>query len=193
MNIQFLDFDPEVALRHLETLGGTSFPVLEQRTRLLLLRAAYDQNYTKRPEESSAGVRQDIWGCDDVVGSAIPGFRDAWQQFLMEKFAGREIFSPQLDFNEIFLQRYEPKSFGITPHTDRKIYQNLVCTFSLSGNCRFCLCDDREGSNPIHLDTTPGNVILLRAPGFMGADVRPFHFVEKIEGPRHTIGLRQKI
>ncbi len=35
-------------------------------------------------------------------------------------------------------------------------------------------------------------MIILRAPGFLGTKLRPFHYVTDINETRYTFGLRQK-
>ena len=89
------------------------------------------------------------------------------------------------------LQRYRAGALGITPHRDGSRYINLAALFTLSGEARFCLCDDRGGGGARQLDAAPGTVILLRAPGFRGAAGRPFHFVSDIRARRYSFGLRQ--
>jgi hypothetical protein len=69
---------------------------------------------------------------------------------------------------------------------------NLICVFVLTGHANFALCKDREGTKPKYLDTTPGNVIIMRAPGFMDSDFRPFHFLTDVSERRIVFGLRQK-
>ena len=91
------------------------------------------------------------------------------------------------------LQKYDQNSIGITPHKDGKSRINLICVFNLVGKAEFALCDDRSGSNPKFLDTTPGNVIILRAPGFFHSTYQPFHFVRNITEERIVFGLRQRI
>jgi hypothetical protein len=44
----------------------------------------------------------------------------------------------------------------------------------------------------VDLPNAPGDLILLRAPGFMGSDVRPFHGVAEIAEQRTTFALRQQ-
>ncbi len=191
MNNHLLDFDASEVFWKLETIGGASFPVLSRALRLLLLNAAYDHAYTKRPEEVN-GVRQDIWANDFTDHPDILNFRAVWTVFLLRKFENKGLFLKPLIFDEIILQLYQPNSFGVTPHMDPKVYRNLICTVNLSGNCRFGICQDRQGKDSLILDTTPGTVTIVRAPGFNGSDARPFHFVDHVTGPRYTIGLRQK-
>ncbi|HEY9633498.1 MAG TPA: hypothetical protein V6D14_08840 [Coleofasciculaceae cyanobacterium] len=102
-------------------------------------------------------------------------------------------FTVPLQFNSMVLQRYEPGQLGITPHRDRYSAINLVCVFNISGQGQFYLCTDRMGTNSLEFDTTPGHVIFLRAPSFLGSDQRPFHYVTNIRSTRYSFGLRQRI
>jgi hypothetical protein len=102
-------------------------------------------------------------------------------------------FETALNFNSMVLQRYEEGSLGITPHKDGLSYINLVCVFVIGGRGRFYVCSDRSGRDAKEVAASPGNVILMRAPGLFGAeDNRPFHYVTEIEETRYTFGLRQK-
>ena len=191
------EFDAERIIEELTQRGGTSFPLLDERTRQYLTNAALAYSYTKR--EMVVGkfkVRQDLSGTE-ITSSESPFFvlRDMWQSLLLEKInqhmKNRPLFTTPLSFNELSLQRYEVGSQGITPHLDQQSCINLICIIVLCGNCRFCVCKDREGDDPFQLDAQPGNAILLRAPGFLGEDYRPFHFLTDIVGPRISFGMRQ--
>lgn len=100
-------------------------------------------------------------------------------------------FSTKLRFNTMVLQRYTPGQLGITPHRDSLRAINLIALVNLGGQAEFYRCDDRQGNNAVQLDTTPGNVIFLRAPGFLNTQVRPFHFLTNIRSIRYSLGLRQ--
>lgn len=99
-------------------------------------------------------------------------------------------FAPM--FNAITLARYPAGSIGITPHRDPLRYKNLICIFILGGKGRFFLCTDRSGKNTQEIEASVGNVIFLRAPGFMGIGTRPFHVLTDIEETRYSFILRQE-
>jgi len=102
-------------------------------------------------------------------------------------------FETALGFNSMVLQRYEEGSIGITPHRDGLSFINLVCVFVIDGKGSFYVCSDRSGRDSIEIDASPGNVIFMRAVGFLGSeDERPFHYVAGIRETRYTFGLRQK-
>jgi hypothetical protein len=101
-------------------------------------------------------------------------------------------FATPLAFNEMMLTRYQPGWLGITPHRDHASYINLVALIVLAGEGRFCVTTDRSGRDARPVDGTAGRVILMRAPGFLGSDVRPFHFVADIAATRIVFGLRHE-
>jgi hypothetical protein len=58
---------------------------------------------------------------------------------------------------------------------------------------------DRAGNDPIKIDASPGNVVFMRVPGFLGTNhalanlrkIRPFHLITDIQTQRYTFALRQ--
>lgn len=186
-------------LEHLSSVGAASVRLLEEDFRLALLKEAEDYDYQPEDEIVGSGdrvVRQQV--------SSFNGFpkdsdyvllKDSFQDLLEQRLAELEAypFETALGFNSMVLQRYEEGSLGITPHKDGLSYINLVCVFVIGGRGRFYVCSDRSGRDAKEVDASPGNVILMRAPGLFGAeDNRPFHYVTEIEETRYTFGLRQK-
>ncbi len=192
----FYDFNIRSVVNRLAKVGGTSFPVLPDDLLEYLLSIALLCHYIQRERVVGVNkVHQDLSGVDEFPpGSPFYTFRDEWQSLFLEKLRElpENIFADPLCFTELSLQLYEVGSQGITPHMDGQKYINLVCIFTLTGNCRFSVCKDRDGKGAIALDSSPGNVILLRAPGFLKSEYRPFHVVTDIQGPRISFGLRQK-
>lgn len=192
------NFDIKSVVADLDTIGGTSFALLPEGTRQYLTSHALRYEYRKREMiVGPANVRQDLSGVDIFSpDSPFCILRDAWEDLLNQKLGelpgGDSVFDVPIHFNDLSLQRYEVGSLGISPHLDSKTSINLICVFTLVGHCRFCICEDRDRTNPVELNAAPGNVILLRAPGFCQSDKRPFHFVTDIEGPRISFGLRQQ-
>lgn len=95
-----------------------------------------------------------------------------------------------LRFNDIVVQRYRSGSSGISPHRDHLRYVDLVALLPLSGESRFYVCTSRSGMGARDVPSHPGDLILMRAPGFCGRKDRPFHGVSDIEGERYSVGLR---
>jgi dihydroneopterin aldolase len=192
-----LDFDLEKILSEILDKGASSVRLLSESYRKRLLEEAKAYNYVKQPEVvGPAKVREQL--------SSTYKFKDNSLFFRLkedfEKTMERKLkslkaqpFQVPLSFNEMSLQLYPKGSIGITPHLDHKKSINLICIFILTGKAKVATCDDREGNNPKFLDTTPGNVILLRGTGMMNSDFRPFHFVSEVSEERIVFGLRQNV
>ena len=97
-----------------------------------------------------------------------------------------------LHFNDLVAQRYLPGTFGITPHMDGKRYINLIAIAVLEGEGDFYLCHNREGDGKHVISNKAGDLILMRAMGFLGEETRPFHGVGEIYSTRTTFTLRQE-
>ena len=186
-------------LKELSSLGATSTKILDEDSRVALLKEA--QDYTYEPEDEIVGSG------DRVVRQQVSSFevfpedsdyillKNSFQELLEQRLVQLGIypFEMALSFNTMVLQRYEEGSIGITPHKDGLSYINLVCVFVIGGQGSFYVCSDRSGKDSIEIDASPGNIILMRAPGFLGSeDGRPFHYVTDIRESRYTFGLRQK-
>jgi hypothetical protein len=186
-------------LEKLSSVGATSVRLLEEDFRLALLEEA--EGYVYQPEDEVVGsedkvVRQQVSSFNDFPqDSGYVLLKNSFQGLLKQRLAQLDAypFERVLDFNSMVLQRYQKDSLGITPHKDGLSYINLVCVFIIGGRGRFYVCSDRSGRDANEVDASPGNVILMRAPGlFGGGDNRPFHYVTEIEETRYTFGLRQK-
>lgn len=191
------DIDFGHVLRELDKHGGVSVPLLTENFRRELLAEAKKYRYRKQPEVVGPyNVKEQLSSVTKPFpdGSLLYKLKEELERMIIEKMvaSGQEdIFTVPLRFNEISLQRYDAGSTGISPHKDGKSLANLVCIIVLEGSSRFALCDDRDGSNPRDLDTTPGNVIFMRSGGYRGSEYRPFHFVSDIPKKRFIIGIRQ--
>ena len=196
MSHGLLDFDVTRIMSELEREGGVSFPILKDDYRKKLLAEAEIYQYEKQPEiVGPANVREQLSSVSTLKErSLFWRLKDDFQKIFDYKLKSlsRYPFETLLAFNEISLQLYEKGSIGITPHMDGLSRINLICVFILRGKARFSLCKDRAGSEPKDLATSPGNVIIMRAPGFMNSDYRPFHFLSDVAERRIVFGLRQK-
>jgi hypothetical protein len=195
--LNLLDFDVQGLLSGLVYSGGYAMPILPEARRLALLAEAETYQYVRQPEEVSSGkVREQVSSVEELPRTSL--FQRLKEDFsdLIRFKLGVELvrYFPIYPFNftELSLQLYETGSIGITPHLDGLSMLNLICIFTLTGQAKFALCDDRAGTNPHYLDTTPGNVTLLRSPGFEGSNFQPFHFVSDVTERRIVFGLRQK-
>jgi hypothetical protein len=97
--------------------------------------------------------------------------------------------------NEIGVTRYRPGSLGITPHLDGRWYRRLVAVVTVYGRSRFALCRNREGAVVAEWHPGPGDLVLMRAPGFGGIrNGRPFHLAEGPKrGSRCSLGVRMSV
>jgi hypothetical protein len=186
-------------LEELSFVGATSVKMLHPGFRMALLREAEGYDYEPEDEVVGSGdrvVRQQVSSFDDFPDeSRYVLLKDSFQGLLERCLTeqGSHPFERALDFNSMVLQRYEKRSIGITPHKDGLKFINLVCVFVIGGRGKFYVCSDRSGRDAREVDASPGNLILMRAPGLFGArDNRPFHYVTDISETRHTFGLRQR-
>lgn len=178
--------------------SALAVPLLSDAFRLSLLQAARASRFrAARPRvgEGERQVRQRMEVCGEFPGESIfrilgRAFQHIWDAYLTR--ASSSPFEGRLVFNDLMLQRYSVGEVGITPHRDRTAYRNLVCLFVLAGEGRFYVCDDRKASAAREIPHVAGDVLLMRAPGFLGSAERPFHFVRDIRSPRYVFGLRQE-
>jgi hypothetical protein len=92
--------------------------------------------------------------------------------------------------NDYIVQHYPAGCAGMSPHRDHIRYTGLVAIVILAGAGRFLICDDRAGNNEREIPSKPGDLLLMRAPGFQGRGDRPFHAVRDITQDRYILGLR---
>ncbi len=192
------DLKIEDLLKRIEAIGAASVQLLQDNFRLGLLEEAESYAYKPEAEEVGSGnriVRQQMGSFGDFsVNSKFLLLKEACQKLLDEQLAILPAypFDTRLRLDTLSLQQYPQGSLGITPHRDGWRYINLICIFVIGGYGRFFVCEDRQGSDSIEIPAYPGNVIFMRAPGFLGSTQRPFHFVTDIRGTRYSFGLRQR-
>lgn len=191
------NFELHKIINEIAAIGAASVPLLSEEFRLELLLEAASYSYIKEPSVVGNGtqtVRQQVSSLTSFSALTLYNqLKNAFQNLLSERLAAVKPypFATKLNFNSMVLQKYELGSIGITMHRDRSLYINLICIFNIDGLGKFYLCEDRSGTNAKELDSSPGNVIFLKAPGFMNSVKRPFHFVNDIQTLRYTFGLRQ--
>lgn len=175
---------------------AASLPLLGDETNAALLRSCNLLRYRDaRPLVGAEGreVRQDFELSMDIPEDHL--LRDLARSLGDLTSAALRSLSPNplpqgVVFNDLIVQRYQSGSAGITPHRDHVRYVGLVALVTLAGRSELLLCDDRGGSNPRAFPMAPGMVNLMRAPGFAGSRVRPFHLVGPLAEPRVSVGLR---
>lgn len=194
--VGFLPFDFSKILREIRMHGATSFPLLEDYYRLMLLHEAEKLKYVTQPEfVGPAKVREQLSSVEKIPEPSI--FTALKKEFetliacsIMNLERGERPFEIPFYFNEMSLQKYEVGSIGITPHLDSARCQNLIVIFVLKGEAKFATCKDRSGAGAYNVHPKPGNVILMRAGGFDKSDYRPFHFLSDVTEERIAFGLR---
>jgi hypothetical protein len=184
-------------VERLTNVGAASLPIIANHFRRALRDEAERYQYVREAEVVGTGqniVRQQLEACECIPptdGAML--LKIAFQTLMDRSLTASPTypFSSRLDLNACVLQRYQPGSIGITPHRDGLRFVNLVCIFVIAGRGRFYVCADRAGNAPQEISAPPGNVVLMRAPGFLAACERPFHYVAEIKNTRLTFALRQ--
>ena len=192
-----LDLSPLMVVLARDSAVAT--PILNESFRKTLHQEA--ENYPYRIARAEVGegknlVRQRMGvfsklPSDSAFLELVEGFQRLWDRAVAELTSSP--FAGPVTFNDVMLQKYEVGEEGITPHRDRTAYRNIICLFVIAGTGRFGVCTDRSGANALEIPHSPGDLILTRAPGFMGSDQRPFHFAEHIVETRYVFGLRQDV
>jgi hypothetical protein len=184
------------ALERVACNGGAALPFLRRSHCAALAAAAAAMVYRPARKVIGEGERQvlqdftltDSFAPDSpyhevaaAAGKALAG---------AVAIMARNPLPPGFTLNDLILQRYAPGSRGITPHRDHIRYRGVVLILVMSGDGRFCLCADRGGSESCEIPALPGDLLLMRAPGFRGEEIRPFHFLTAISRERLSFGLR---
>lgn len=201
MPLRFLAGKTEIlrAIEKLSEYGATSLKMLPEDFRIALLEEASGYTYQPLREVVGSGenvVRQQMGMFTNFAQeSKYILMKDSFQTWLIKhlKQLKHYPFETPLNLNAFELLRYEAGSLGITAHRDGFRYKNLICIFIIGGKGKFFVCSDRSGGDSREIDASPGNVILMRAPGFLGQNERPFHYVRDIHETRYVFGLRQDI
>lgn len=131
--------------------------------------------------------------CADLRSDSLYRYLSAFFQELFDaavKRSQRQLFDGRVTFNDHMLQRYTIGELGISPHRDRTAYRHLICLFVIAGYGRFYVSDDRTGAGAREVANAPGDLIIVRAPGFQESDERPFHYFVDIRSTRYVFGLR---
>lgn len=178
--------------------GAVSFPFLTEEECAPLIEEAKKLTYkTKKEYPGSHGVRQQFATSEIERGgsSLLSVFAEEFEEKIRLLYPTIDMFmfTPELSFSDICVQWYKADSIGITPHREGQSFRNLIAIILLSGSGTFYLCRNEKGEYAKALHTEPGWCILMRAPGFLGTDVQPYHYVSDIKEERLIIALRQKV
>jgi hypothetical protein len=183
------------ALRRVGDEEATSLALLSAGALGALLDEARDLPY--RPAKPVVGqgdavVHQDFDLTTEIPpGGALMSLSRALNELIGEALDGMRA-PPLRDFeiNDYIVQRYPAGCAGMSPHRDHIRYTGLVVIVMLGGAGHFLVCDDRAGANEREIPCAPGDLLLMRAPGFQGRGDRPFHAVRDITEDRYILGLR---
>lgn len=139
-------------------------------------------------------VRQDVASCRVEPGTELSDLADAIQ-VAITVFLGEKAFDAPLRFNKRNIQRYPHASHGISPHKDHHFNYNLVALFGIDGTGTFTIYEELDGPVRLQLEIVPNSLLIMKAPGFAGEQVCPWHGVSNIvggeDGYRYLLGLRQ--
>lgn len=180
----------------LRRTGVSVLPLISEPFRQELL--AETRCYRFRRARSMIGeganrVEQRMAVCADLKPDSLYRYLSACFQELFDaavKRSRQQLFDGRVIFNDHMLQRYKVGELGISPHRDRTAYRHLICLFVIAGYGRFYVCDDRTGAGAREIANAPGDVIIMRAPGFERSHERPFHYLADIRSTRYVFGLR---
>ena len=179
-------------------LAAVSIPFFSPDEIAGLIRYTQTLQYRTARQMVGNGVHQDFQICLPAPRrAAMDQLATMLEASLLEISTDRPgLFAGQITFNDLAVQHYLPGSKGIGIHRDGARYRNLVCIVTLAGQSRFLIAGDRQGTHLSVLDDSPGNLVLLAAPGFAGLDdpkKRPLHAVDQVTSGRLSLGLRQEI
>jgi hypothetical protein len=187
-------FDLKSIINEMARTGAVSVPILPDKTRIILLDKARE---LRQPDISwgKEGAGASSLNLLKLPNSVLPRtfskFRKQFAGFLEGeiKSLGFRPFAVPFDINFMELIGYQEGSDGLSPHVDSDI--NMTFIFMLGGIGHFYLCDDRAGRNPREIDTTPGNVIIMKGLGFLDTKGSQYHYTGGIESERYVLSLRQ--
>lgn len=191
--MRFKAIDVPRSISEMVRIGVVSVPdFLTDTTRKSLLHNLSTYEFEKEPEEKGEFRVQQHFSArtEFFPGGRIWNFAKELDGYLGQVF--EETLSTSLSFTNLMAIRYQPGLVGISSHRDGKSFINIVAVLVLEGDARFCVCSDRYGNNACEIENPPGSLLLMRAPGFLGEDVQPFHFVDHVRSTRTTLAFRQK-
>ena len=192
---RLMQMEQGLAALEASPIGAHAFAFFSPDEVASLIKAAQKLPYRRAKSSAGNNVSQDF----DICFPA-PRERqfDACADLLERAFAHcldqqPDLFDAAIELNDFAVQLYPKGSTGIGIHRDAKRYRNIVCVITLAGESDFFISADRDGQGRVDIDDSPGNLLLLAAPGFRGlADpaLRPLHGVDNIAAGRLSIGFR---
>ena len=110
----------------------------------------------------------------------------------VSKNEGSLIFETPLSFTEMAAHHYEITEVGIDPQRDESRYRNIIAICVIEGDGEFYTTTEKINGVEKIIQAKAGDVIFMRAPGFMNSDIRPIHGVRNIISPRLSVTFRQE-
>jgi len=184
-------------LSRLAAEDAACLPLLSASELPPFLEVARGLSYRTARGEVGAGARAVRQDFDICMSPPRPGL--LWDLVArVEEFLGKALAENQpalldgpLILNDLVVQHYQAGSLGITAHRDHVRYTGLVALILLSGEGgRFYACTERSGLDAREIPWRPGDMLLMRAPGFAERTDRPFHYLCDVTTERYSIGLR---
>lgn len=200
MEALLAELDLDQPLRQVAWFGGAFLPrVLSARFLPVLGRELAEVPFEPLPDRAGPYEVRQHGGQFFVHGTDIANWPaiDRLRRELVELVHAHGTDVPgaaRWEPNEAAVQRYPTESGGIGVHRDGKRYGLLIAIITVEGSARLGLCADREGTVSEQWHTTPGSMMVLRAPGLDGVgDGRPLHRLRAPTGsPRTSLTLRMK-
>lgn len=184
---------PSQLFSALEEFGAVTLPFLTDEARRLLLAEALEYRFERvAAEVGPRRVKQNYLAVSQLPeDSNFWIARDYLKKWLDQMALNRrsDPFERPFHFNNIRLHLYPASPLGLGIHRDHSKFRNLLAIMVLKGNGRLVVCDDEHGANARYLHPTPGELVLIQAPGLFGADGRPYHALDQVESDRMACSL----
>lgn len=195
--MHFNRFNPHLVRTDLLRIGAAHVPdVIPAQTRTMIQERVFELPFTPEPlVYGSAGVLQDyeaVKRSDSIPW--VNAFRDVCFDFFESVFRSGYMYPFQYPFRflDASIQRYPKYSLGISMHRDSKRCRNAVILLNVQGTADFVVSTAPDGEPTSIFSLKPGDVVIMRAAGFIGEDgnTRPYHSVRNMPGERLSIGMR---
>ncbi len=172
------NFNPEDVRTELDINGAVSLPLIPEERRLRILHECIERNLRLL-------LRRDLSGMGYLeLESLIEDIEGLFNQGMPRALNGN------LLFNDISMMTYRKEGLGIVPHDDAGC-KNIIGVVMLGGFGQFYTCESFGGSGRRNLDSTPGNIIFMKANRFMGASASVIHGVDRVIPIRRTLVFQQ--
>ncbi|HXK39447.1 MAG TPA: hypothetical protein VJ837_01295 [Candidatus Paceibacterota bacterium] len=186
-------------LHDLEQLGAVALRVLASEDAEGLAELAKTYRFSERPERyGPRNVVQRFSACEEEdipSDSPLRSISGALCRTIETMMTGAVCDSPfamPLCFNDHLVLRYPPHDVGLGAHRDHSQYVNLIVSLTLCGESSFNVHDDAESPPRTTFRSSSGIAVFMRAPGFLGENVRPYHSVTDVSEERIALVLKQK-